>query len=325
MSSSSDTVTVICIAYNHAKWVAAALESVKNQDYPNVQLIIVDNGSEDGSAQTIRSWVDGQAPHLNSRTMFRKASLPYCQLFNQVLQSVSSDYVIDLSGDDELYSGHISKSIQQLRQHPTAGFCFSDAYLVTEHGEKQNFYRRTPTGELLTPVKDGDLYKLLIKRSYICSPTILFRTALLKGEGGYDPDLTYEDFDVQLRLARKYPVVFSNHIGVMKRKHSASLSASQYKRYNSVMLPSTLKVCGKIKQMNQTEQEMQALRERVRYELKHALFSANFFPAEGFISLGKEIGINCRLFALYRLWGKSRLDLSWLYHKLVLTHHDFHK
>ena len=317
MSDLSDTVTVICIAFNHKRWVREALESVKMQDYPSVKLIIVDNGSEDGSAQIIRSWVEGQATQVHIRTLFMKDPMPYCQLFNQVLQSVNSDYVIDLSGDDELYSSHISKSVQRLQQHSKAGFSFSDAYLVAENGEKQSFYLRTSTGELQKPIEEGYLYELLIRRSYICSPTVMFRTTLLKEMGGYDPSLAYEDFDVQLRMARKHPVVFSDHIGVMKRKHSRSFSASQYKRYNSIMLPSTLKVCEKIKKMNQTEQEMQALRERIRYELKHAMFSANFTTAEGFISLGKEIEVNRQLLTLYRLWSKTRLDLSWLYSKLV--------
>jgi len=317
MSDLSDTVTVVCIAFNHERWLREALESVKMQDYPNVQLIIVDNGSEDESAQVIRAWVGSQAWQKPVRTLFIKDPLPYCQLFNQVLQSVHSDYVIDLSGDDELYPSHISKSVQQLQRHPKAGFSFSDAYLVTENGEKQSFYARTSAGELQKPIVDGDLYGLLIRRSYICSPTVIFRTVFLKEMGGYDPSLAYEDFDVQLRMTRKHPVVFSDHIGVMKRKHSGSFSASQYKRYNSIMLPSTLKVCEKIKKMNQTEQEVRALRERIRYELKHALFSANFSPAEGLISLGKEIGVNPRLLALYRLWSKIRLDISWFYHKLV--------
>ena len=60
---------------------------------------------------------------------------------------------------------------------------------------------------------------------------VVFNAQLLKADGGYDEELYYEDFDIQVRLARKHPVLFSDHIGVVKRLHHNSMSAAQYKRY----------------------------------------------------------------------------------------------
>jgi hypothetical protein len=79
------------------------------------------------------------------------------------------------------------------------------------------------------------------------------------------------------------------------------------------MLPSTLIVCQKVKAMNIHSEEDVALGKRILYELKHALWSANFDPAEGFVKLGEEVGLNGITFSIYKFWLKKRYDLSWLY------------
>ena len=309
-------VSVICIAFNHEKWIEKALDSVLFQDYPQVELIVVDNGSTDQSPLLIRNWLESYKDRLSVRAFFKSKPDGYCGLFNEMLQKVNGEFVIDLSGDDQLYPSHITRSVSRLKAQAEAAFSFSDAWILAEDGDKSTFYPRNGAGELLRPVQESGLYELLIRRSHICSPTVVFRTETLKKEGGYDSSLSYEDFDIQLRLSRKYPAVFSDHIGVAKQKHTESLSASQYRRYQSKMLPSTLQVCKKILAMNQSEAENTALRERVLFELKHALWSANFEVAEGFVHLGQKLEISGGLFFLYKLWLQTKLDLSALYVRL---------
>jgi glycosyltransferase involved in cell wall biosynthesis len=313
----ADRITVICIAYNHEKWIEQTLESVQLQDYYSKELIVVDNGSTDQTAEKIRSWINNSSGKLSVQAYFIKESQPYCRLFNDMLAKVQSQYVADLSGDDVLYPDHLSTSISVLRRSSEAAFAFSDAYILDERGEVKTFYKRNLAGELTESIELSNLYETLIQRSFICSPTMVFHTSILRKDGGYDESLYYEDFDIQIRLARKYPVVFSDHIGVLKRKHEASMSAGQYLRYQSQMLPSTVRVCSKIKQMNSTEEENKALKARILYELKHALWSANFEPALELVSMGESLGIKDPKFWFYRLWAKKGWDISWLYVQLT--------
>jgi hypothetical protein len=83
------------------------------------------------------------------------------------------------------------------------------------------------------------------------------------------------------------------------------------------MLPSTLIVCQKIKKMNENEAENKALGKRILFELKHALWSANFEVAKGFVDLGKEINLKNPLFEIYKVWLRSKIDISWLYLRLT--------
>lgn len=313
----SDLVTVICIAYNHEKWIEETLESVRAQEYYAKELIIVDNGSTDSTAEKIKNWVEKSSGLLSVETIFYTEMQPYCRLFNQVLAKVNSNYLVDLSGDDILYPDHLKSSIQKLKRAPYAGFVFSDAYILDQRGEVKTFYKRNTSGELSEEIELSNLYETLIHRNLICSATVVFNTAILRKEGGYDESLYYEDFDIQIRLARNHPVVFSDHIGVLKRKHGKSMSSQQYQTHHSKMLPSTVKVCSKIQGMNIYPEENQALKKRILYELKHALWSANFGPARELVSIGENLGMKGLRFWFYKIWARRQWDISWLYLQLT--------
>lgn len=306
-------VSVICIAFNHEDWIIEALESVKLQDYYNKELLIVDNGSSDTTGDKIKEWIAQQSTYLQVQTFYLDEPKPYCQLFNELLRQSTGMYVVDLSGDDVLYPDHLSLSIEELSRVQDAAFIFSDAHLLDDRGEVRTFYPRSDAGDLREEIELSNIYETMVRKNVICSATVVFNAAILKKEGGYDESLYYEDFDVQTRLARKYPVLFSDHIGIVKRIHAKSMSAAQYKRYKSKMLPSTVKVCQKILNQNYLEEENQALKERILYELKHALWSGNFGPAKDLIALGEELGIKSLKFSFYRFWSKKTWDFSWLY------------
>lgn len=313
----SDKVTVLCIALNHEKWIEEALESVKQQDYYPKELFVIDNGSTDSTPDRIKHWIS-QQPDFFKVQFFRFSEIqPYCKLFNEFLRKATGNYLVDLSGDDLLYPEHLVYSIEELQKVPSAAFVFSDAYLLDEKSQIKTFYKRTTSGELKEELELSTLYDLLIRRNVICSPTMVFRTDYLRKEGGYDESLYYEDFDIQLRLTRKYPVVFSDHFGVLKRIHNQSMSFRQYQRRQSKMLPSTVRVCWKILQMNQNSEENMSLSIRVQFELKHALWSANFEPAQDLVRLGERLGLKGIKFLLYKIWAKRRWDISWLYIQLT--------
>ena len=314
---SEELVTIICITYNQEKWIEETLESVKEQEYYYKELILVDNGSTDGTVDRIKHWLSQNTSYLFVKTHFLEKTKPYCQLFNEYLFQAKGKYVVDLSGDDVLFPDHISKSVQELKSAPFAAFCFSDAYIINQINEISTFYPRNYAGELKEEILLTNIYATLVKRNYICSPTQVFHSEILKINGGYDEELFYEDFDVQVRLARNYPLVFSDHIGVLTRTHAYTMSEGHYKRYDSKMLSTTVKVCLKIEAMNQTAEENRALGERVMYELKHALWSANFGPARELADLGGRIGLKSLRFKWYRLWARKRWDISWLYEKLT--------
>jgi len=209
--------------------------------------------------------------------------------------------------------GHISSSVVKLQQSIGAACCFSDVLLVYPNGSKKTFYKRTSDGHLNQKVKIGDIYSSIVAGNVVSSVSLIFDSSIFTKLGGYDENLSYEDFDIMVRLARSYQFVYSNHIGIKKRIHSKSFSSGQYLPKKSQMLPSTLKVCQKIKQMNRRPKENKALVKRILFETKHALWSANFETARGFISLARELGAKGLKVSLYNSWASMKMDISGLY------------
>lgn len=306
-------LSIICTVFNQEAFLKQCLDGVEGQAYPNLEIFLVDNGSTDGSKEILKDWSDKNSSKFPISVIFRNEEMPYCQSFNQVLAQAKGKYLIDLSGDDFLLPEHAIKSIALLEENPVAALSFSDAFLSKE-GKKKSFYPRDHQGRLKFPIMEGELYEVLVARHHVLSVTMVLRTDFFKEVGGYDENLAYEDFDIQVRLARKHPFVFSDHIGLIKAIHPNAFSASQYKRYRSVMLPSTLKICQKIRKMNRSHSEDEALKKRLKYELKHALLSANFEVANGFLELLTDLndGGQCSLI-IYKNWLRYKWDFSALY------------
>jgi glycosyltransferase involved in cell wall biosynthesis len=308
-------VSIICTAFNHEVYIEKVLDSVLAQNYPNLELIIIDNASEDSTKRIIEKWALEKQTKIPIQKIFRVSSIPYCASFNEAFLLSKGKYFIDLSGDDFLLPDHIRFSVDKLESDTDAAICFSDAYLKKEKGNVKTFFQRDKKGHLQTPIFQGYLYEILVRRHIILSVTMVVRSESFKSIGMYDESLSYEDFDILVRMARDNPFVFSDHIGVVKNIHRGSLSSSQYRARNSVMLPSTLRVCQKIKAMNRTKIEDMALKERIKFELKHTLLSANFDVAEGFLELAKSLGASGLVFWFFRIWAKNQWDVSGFYSK----------
>ncbi|MBX2901252.1 MAG: glycosyltransferase [Cyclobacteriaceae bacterium] len=252
-------VSVICVCCNQARFVTEALDSVIAQTYKPIELIVIDDGSTDGSPKVIKQWI---AAHPETVLLLNGTNLGYCKTFNKAAALAKGKYLIDLAADDVLLPERVKVGVQVLESHPRAGVTFSDAAHCDESGVKISLHSdRFPHAT----IPSGDIYKNLIERFFICSPTMMFAQAVFKELGGYDETLAYEDFDFWIRSARMCEYVYSPHVLVKKRKVVNSLSAAQF-QLRSLHSRSTFKVCEKIRKLNRTPEERRALQRRIRYE-----------------------------------------------------------
>ena len=255
-------VSVICVCYNHERFVLEALESVKAQTYSPVEMIVVDDGSVDKSASIIGQWI-GALPGVQFLNL--KTNHGYCVAFNKALALAKGEFIIDLAADDLLCPERISEGVEGfLANGEKYGVQFSDAlYINTEGLTVRKHSDKFPHQS----VPQGAVYTALIHRYFICSPTMLIRKSILDMMGGYDDRLTYEDFDLWIRASREYLFFYIPKILVQKRIVPNSMSNQQYTR-NSKQMGSTFLVCKKIFALNRTSEEKTALNKRIGYELK---------------------------------------------------------
>lgn len=272
-------VTVICLCYNHARYVKEAVDSVMRQNWPNVELLVVDDASTDNSREAIGALAE-KYPRI--KVQFNEVNMGHCRSFNQMFRQSKGDFVIDLAADDVLMPGRIQTGVEELLiAGRNYGVHFGDAIYINEQGEELGLHSgKYPHAT----VPEGDIYKELISRYFICPPTLMFRRSVLEALGGYDENLHYEDFDVLVRAARQFYFKYSPQVLVKRRELKGARSSAQFRLFSRHSL-STLAVCRKIMKMNHTEEERKALQQRLRY----------------------EIGLNLRLLNADVVWHLTRL------------------
>ena len=276
-------VTVICVCYNQARFVMEALDSVVNQTYSNIELIVIDDGSVDGSGKVIKQWM---GHHAQATLIMNGKNIGYCKTFNKAYKISKGEFIIDLSADDVLLPNRVEEGVSQLkRAGESFGVAFSDAQYINEAGNPIKLHSEK---YLHATIPSGDVYKDLIERYFICSPTMMFRKAMLDSLGGYDESLAFEDFDLWIRASRNFKFIYSPTVLVKKREVMSSMSAKQFERANPQRW-STLEVCKKIKLLNRNRKEADALRRRLRYEIRVSLRSLDFRMAFAFWKLLRSI------------------------------------
>jgi glycosyltransferase involved in cell wall biosynthesis len=267
---STPLVTVICLCFNQGDYVLAAIQSVMSQSYQNVQLIIIDDASTDGSVSVIEDFLN---THPEIPFIKQAENTGNCKAFNQALKFAKGEYIIDLAADDVLLPERIQQGVSTFASNDSEyGVNFSDAAYINEKSEviKQHYDRDT-SGQLISEVPQGDVFKDVVQSYFICSPTTMIKKSLFDELGGYDESLVYEDFDLWVRASRNWKFCYTDHILVHKRVLPNSHGQQQYKRGNLQML-STYRVCVKALQLCKNRSEYKALRKRIQYELKHAIW-----------------------------------------------------
>lgn len=278
-------VSVICLCYNHARFIEEAVNSVVSQTYKDVELIIVDDQSTDNSVEVI-----SQLMKKNDQLRFIKndKNIGMCKSFNKALKETKGEFIIDLAADDIMLCERIMEQVEAfLTLKATYGVVYSDAYLINEKGEKiTTFYKRNELGGLMETAPSKKVFKDLIHSYRICSPTIMVRKKVLEELGGYDENLSYEDYDFFVRSSREYRYFYIDKPLMLKREVVGSDSSSWYKTgTNNTHLSSTLLVCKKALWLCKTKEEKTALLHSVRYHFRQAYFLNVFLLVEDYYEL----------------------------------------
>lgn len=261
-------VTVIALCYNHSTFLVESLSSVLRQTYQAIQLIVVDDASEDDSQHKILAFLKD---YPTVQWTFNENNIGNCKSFNQALLLAKGKYIIDLSTDDVLEKTRIEKQVRYFESLSNShGVVFSNAIFIDEHGKTlRTFYNENQS------IPEGDIYSKLIEQSFILPSTMMIRKEVLDSLKGYDETLAYEDFDFWIRSSRNWEYAYLSEILTFQRKVSTSLS-SRFIQKKNLLVVSTVKVCAKIQSLNRDETENKALIKRLYLVLKQCAFTENF-------------------------------------------------
>lgn len=267
-------VSIICLSYNHEDYVVEALNSVINQTYPNIELLIADDCSTDNSVEIIQNWL------LHYPKVYfsgNEKNLGNTKTFNQLVKKAKGKYIIDLAADDVLLPNCIEKQVTtfQNTKYKNLGIVYGN---IIEIGEDGNFLTNYYTEE--DHPKSGNIYEMVISHATkICSVSSMVKRDVFENVGYYNEGLFYEDLDLWVRTSRKYDFEYIPEILAKKRVLPQSLGAHFYKKKNKKTKQlhySSLVILKNAYHLNRSKNEFKALLGRIKYEFVMFLKSREY-------------------------------------------------
>jgi glycosyltransferase involved in cell wall biosynthesis len=222
-------VTVIATCFNHERFVVECLESIRAQTYPNIQLIVADDCSTDASVPLIRDWLKQTGTVCT--LILHQENQGVCRTRNETLAHARGKYVSSVSTDDVWLPHKLADQVEQMEELPDGvGVAYCDAARMDAEGRPlpKTFIEQLGTVE---GKREGDLYETLLARNFIPAGATLVRRECYEEVGPWDESLIYEDWDMWLRIARRYEFALTTRIGVRYRVHEASLSHVLHDRF----------------------------------------------------------------------------------------------
>lgn len=205
----SPKVTVLTPVYNRERYVAAAIESILAQSFTDFELLLIDDGSTDGSVEIMRTYTTD--PRV--RLVCNGDNLGEPKTRNRGIDLARGEYIAMLDSDDWAYPTRLEKQVAFLDSHRDVAVVGA---WVTEMDETGRSLRRIK----ILPVSPGELQSRLLFRSCYHHSSIMARTAVLR-EYRYREQYTVSpDFDLFVRLARKHKLANLPKILVCRRTHA---------------------------------------------------------------------------------------------------------
>ncbi|MGQ9670729.1 MAG: glycosyltransferase family 2 protein [Desulfosoma sp.] len=229
MGTEPPLVSVVIPAYNAAWCVERAVRSVLSQDYPSVEVIVVDDGSTDGTPQILEKYRD--RVHV-----LRKPNGGLSSARNAGIAAAQGDYVAFLDADDFWFPQKLSRQMAFMTANPSLGFTSTAAVVVAEDGTPLSLWRCPEKASCLTATIFARLSAVPGSGSGVVVLKHLFHRVGLFDEGLS----SVEDVDMWLRLSVVAPYGCLNEPLVVIVRHGCGMS-----RNGPVMLEATLAVLEK--------------------------------------------------------------------------------
>jgi glycosyltransferase involved in cell wall biosynthesis len=204
-------VSVIIPTFNRAQWVGEAIQSVLEQHTAEFEVIVVDDGSSDDTADVLKLFSD-------KIRVLTQTNRGVSAARNAGIAAAGGDLIAFLDSDDLWLAGKLSAQIEFFRTHPGALICQTDEIWV------RNGVRVNPRQRHRKP--QGDFFERSLQLCLVSPSAVMMRRTLFDVVGFFDENLpACEDYDLWLRVACRYPVYLIDQPLIIKRGgHADQLS-----------------------------------------------------------------------------------------------------
>lgn len=207
-------VSIIIPTYNKEEYIKKALESVLNQTYKEIEVIVIDDGSIDNTQEIVKSFNNTRIIYIWQENKGAAAAR------NTGIKKAQGKYIAFLDSDDLWLKEKLEKQVRFLEENPEMGLLGTGCYQIN--------YKREIMGKKIFPTKNKVLQGILIKYNPFIQSSVMVRKEVFDKIDSYDESFSQsEDYELWLRIAKYYKIANLPELLVMKRYYPESLSPSK--------------------------------------------------------------------------------------------------
>jgi glycosyltransferase involved in cell wall biosynthesis len=253
------SVSVVIPCYNQSVFLADAISSVRAQNWRDLEIIVIDDGSTDGTAGKMKSLAGPDLHFIEQENAGPSVAR------NRGIAEASGEWIGFLDADDTWLPEKLRIQFEEILQNSNIGCCYSDNIRIYPDGEK---------GKAESPLPDGPLQGLVYGNLFPTS-TILVRRDCFQVVGMFDPDLRMgEDWDMWLRLAAHFEFIRVPHpLATYRMPEVQSKYSSELLEY------CTLRVLGRLFSSDKIKKDYPELLKKQRqvYSWHHSVLAKSHF------------------------------------------------
>lgn len=219
MDKTKPMVSVVTPTYNRADFLAEAIDSVLAQTYTRFEMIIVDDGSTDGTRELVERYSDD--PRIR---YFYQENQGQSVARNWGIAEAKGEFVCFLDSDNAWFPHKLERSLDVFRANPSVDIVYGDNVLIDEHGRE--------SGRDSMVRHSGRITSELLKDNFVTMNTTMTRRRCLEEMGGFNPnDPVADDYGLWLRLSSRYKFEYVPEVFGKYRVMSNQISSNKDKRF----------------------------------------------------------------------------------------------
>jgi len=200
-------VTVVTPSYNQASYLEATMRSVLEQDYPQIEYIVIDGGSTDGSVDIVKKYSNRLAYWISEKDRGQTEAI------NKGFARATGEILAWINSDDTYQPGAIREAVDWMQKHPEMGLVYGDANFIDNDGKAIGRF----------PAAQTDYRRLRKGYVHIPQQAAFFRRDLWQKVGPLDPSFFFAmDYDLWVRIAKIAPLLYTRRVWANFRLHGDS-------------------------------------------------------------------------------------------------------
>lgn len=221
-------VTAVVPVYNHDKYVIESIRSILNQTYHNIELIVINDGSKDGSHELVLSLTEECWQRFVRYEYINRENIGVSATLNQALSMAKGKYFTALASDDIAFPGKVELLVDTLEaKGPPYAAAFGNALFIDSKGKEVRLDNKGRISENAGSYasdkfiefhagarirncmgNDFGTYKTLIEGNYLPAMSNVIRTTAISEVGGWTAGNLIEDWEMWLKLAKGYKLAY---------------------------------------------------------------------------------------------------------------------